>query len=408
MSMQCVILVGGLGTRLGTLTKECPKPMLPVAGRPFLDLLIENLVRFGFSDVLLLAGYRSEVVSAHFEAVQLRTQALGVTVTVIAEPGPLGTAGALLHAAPQLSSEFLLINGDSFFDFNLLDLAGFPGGSPLLARMALRRVKNAARYGVVTTDGRESVTAMRARPEAPAADAPGLINGGVYWLKREIVDLLPEGPCSIEHDIFPCLAIEMRLSGREYEGFFLDIGIPEDYRKAQQLLPLRRPALFLDRDGVLNRDDGYTHRIEDFHWNDGAVEAIRMANDANWFVFVVTNQAGVARGLYEEEDVWHLHGWMNTSLRQQGAHIDDFRFCPHHSDGIVPRYKRPCAWRKPNPGMIKDLAEHWPVDLESSLLVGDKSTDMDAGAAAGVRSLLYQGGNLRSAIQDQLPRYAPF
>jgi D-glycero-D-manno-heptose 1,7-bisphosphate phosphatase len=165
---------------------------------------------------------------------------------------------------------------------------------------------------------------------------------------------------------------------------------------------VRRPAVFFDRDGVLNRDIGYLHRPEDFVWLDGAREAIRLCNDAGYLVFVVTNQAGVARGHYGEEDVRALHRWMNSALAAYGAHIDAFEYCPHHPEGISAPYRRACSRRKPEPGMLLDLLCQWPVDREASFLVGNMQSDLDAAAAAGIRSHLYRGGNLAAFVADRL------
>jgi D-glycero-D-manno-heptose 1,7-bisphosphate phosphatase len=160
--------------------------------------------------------------------------------------------------------------------------------------------------------------------------------------------------------------------------------------------------VFLDRDGVLNRDDGYVGTLERFRWIDGAREAIRLANDLGYYVFVITNQAGVARGLYGEEDVRALHDWMANELREVGAVVDDWRFCPYHPAGIVERFREDHPWRKPNPGMIFDLLEKWPIERARSILVGDKESDCAAARAAGITPFLFQGENLRDFIAPLL------
>jgi len=169
----------------------------------------------------------------------------------------------------------------------------------------------------------------------------------------------------------------------------------------------RRPALFFDRDGVLNRDAGYIHRPDQFHWNDGAIEAVKAVNDAGWLAFVVTNQSGVARGYFDEAAVNALHVWMNEQLRASGAQIDDFRYCPHLAiENGIARYAVSCDCRKPKPGMILDLLRTWPADAAASVLIGDKQTDLEAAGAAGIRAILFEGGNLKAAVADVLRAHA--
>lgn len=166
----------------------------------------------------------------------------------------------------------------------------------------------------------------------------------------------------------------------------------------------RRGAVFFDRDGVINVDHGYVYRVEDFHWIKGAVAAVKAVNDRGLFAFLITNQAGVARGLYGEADVLALHAYMQATLRESGAHFDDIRYCPHHMQGTVARYARACDWRKPGPGMILDLARAWPVDLAASLVVGDKPSDLEAGRAAGVAGALFAGGDLEAFVKAALAK----
>jgi len=393
---QAVILCGGLGSRLGELTSDTPKPLLPIDGAPFLELLIREISRFGVTRFLLLAAFRSEQIEVFAAELPARLRR-DIAVEVAIEPDRAGTAGALHHARHRLEDRFFLFNGDSLLATDLLALEARLATDGAVGALALRPVEALGRYGVVTLEGKR-VTAFGASGD-PAA--PGLINGGVYAFSRKLVDRLPPGG-SLESDVLPYLAAEDALRGLVCDGFFLDIGVPEDYVRAQTEIPayFRRPALFLDRDGVLNEELGYVGTIDRFHWIEGAREAVKLANDRGWYVFIVTNQSGVGRGLYGLEDVRTLHAHVDAELREVGAHIDDLRFCPHHPDLGQGDFRRDCDWRKPSPGMLLDLMRMWPVDRARSVLIGDKTSDLEAAERADVRWIRFVGGRLDAVVAN--------
>ena len=165
---------------------------------------------------------------------------------------------------------------------------------------------------------------------------------------------------------------------------------------------MKRPAVFFDRDGVLNEDDGYAFDPGQIRWVEGAQEAVKAVNDAGYLAFVVTNQSGIARGFYEERHVRNLHEWMLRELAMVGARIDAFEFCPHHPDGLVERYRVLCSCRKPQPGMIRALLERYSVDIDASFMVGDKQSDLAAAQAAGIAAYLFDGSNLHTFIAPLL------
>ena len=163
-----------------------------------------------------------------------------------------------------------------------------------------------------------------------------------------------------------------------------------------------RPALFLDRDGVLNEDRGYVSRWEDFHWIAGAKETVAAFNRAGWLVIVVTNQSGVGRGYYTEDDMHGLHTRMGEDLAAAGAHIDAFYYAPQHPEAPMKAYRHPDPpLRKPNPGMILQALADWPIDAQASLLIGDKPSDLEAAERAGIRGVLFEGGDLAEFLKAE-------
>ena len=164
--------------------------------------------------------------------------------------------------------------------------------------------------------------------------------------------------------------------------------------------------MFLDRDGVLNQDTGYVHRPEQIVWSPDVAAAIRHLNETGYLVFVVTNQAGVARGYYDEDTVRALHAWMDGQLRQQGARVDEWRYCPHHPEAAIDAYRLTCRCRKPQPGMILDLARSWHVDMSRSFMIGDRPTDLAAAAAAGLPGFLVEKAGLLWQVRRLTDREA--
>ena len=397
---QCAVLVGGLGTRLGSLTATTPKPLLPCGDRPFLAWLLRELVRFGVTDFLLLTGHLSDQVAAAAPAIQASLPR-EARITISQEPVRAGTGGAVFHAANHLHDRFLLCNGDSLLDCNLANLlaAAAADDAGVTGRMLLRELPDASRFGVVQLDA-DRITGFRDRPAPGAtppgqAGAPGTINAGIYLFNRRLLDAL-SADCSLETDIMPRLAAARALRGTVADGYFRDIGVPEDFARAQTEIPalLRRRALFLDRDGVLNVDHGHVGSRDRFEWTPGALDTIRHATQSGWHVFVVTNQSGVARGYYDEQAVRDLLDWMSDEARRAGGTIDDTRYCPFHEAAIVEAYRRAHPWRKPEPGMLLDLIRAWELDPARCVMIGDQPTDMAAAAAAGIPGHMFPGGNL--------------
>ncbi|MGF1485447.1 MAG: D-glycero-beta-D-manno-heptose 1,7-bisphosphate 7-phosphatase [Opitutales bacterium] len=393
---QAVVLAGGLGTRLGELTKTCPKPLIPVGGKPFLEYLFWNLRRHGITRIVLSIGYLAEQIQNHFGD----GSAFGLEIVYVIEAEPAGTGGAVKLCLPHLDERFFVLNGDTLFDVNYLALfADWPEGHRG-SFIALRQVDDVSRYGEVTTDASGRVTNFGEK----SASGPGWINGGIYLMERAVIEALPAGQSSLERDCFPKLVEAGQLVARRFDGFFIDIGLPETLAEGQTSLPgwQRRPASFLDRDGTLNVDHAYVHTPDKFDWTPDAIAAVRWLNEAGYLAIVITNQAGIGRGYYTEAQFHALMRWVNEELRRHGAHLDGVYFSPYHAEHGLGDYQRDSDCRKPNPGMLLRAIDEWPIDPAGSFMCGDSEKDVEAARRAHIQGIRYTGGSLLDTIQAAL------
>ena len=354
MLNQAVILCGGLGTRLGSITKKTPKPLLRINKKSFIEYQIQNLARHGIKQIILLCCFRYDLFKKKYHNKVISS----VKILCFNENIFLGTGGGLSLFKKHLDTNFLVLNGDTIFDINYLDLySKFKNNK--LACIATTN-KKGARYLKLNKDG-------------------NLINAGIYLFKKKIFKYFKKQIISLEKDIFPKLYTDKKIQYIFYDKKkynFLDIGIPKDFEKASRALKKSffKPALFLDRDGVINKDLGYVYKIKDFKWVEGIKKIIKYYNDNNYYVFVITNQSGIGRGYYDINDVDKLHSWIQLNLKSNGSHIDKFYIAPYYKENKIFNQKDK-KMRKPNTGMIDLANKEWSINMKKSIFIGDQKTD---------------------------------
>jgi len=370
--MDAIVLAGGFGTRIQSVISDVPKPMAPVCGKPFLHYILQSLVRQNIDRIILAVGYKHEVILKHFG---YKFQSAELIYSI--ENEPLGTGGGIRKAIElTVGKQVLIINGDTYFDLPLEELMSFHANGQYDLTMCLKPMKHFERYGTVTVD-QNRVKGMK---EKQPCDT-GLINGGVYLINREIIEKFTVGDkFSFEKDFLEEEVWHLKFGAYISDKYFIDIGIPEDYEKAQMDFKLKNnKALFLDRDGVINKEKNYVFKIEDFEFIDGIFDFCEYFRKKGYLIFVITNQAGIARGFYSHEDFSALTDWMVAQFAQRNIYISRVYYCPHHPD-----ITGPCDCRKPNPGMILQAANEFDLNLSESILVGDCSHDLKAGENAGI------------------------
>jgi len=382
---QCVVLVGGKGTRLGDVTVNFPKPLLSINSKPFLEYLLSYIERYGFKEVLLLAGH------ANIEIIKFANnyKNSSLNVEVIVEKTPLGTGGSLINAYEKLDDIFFMLNGDSLLDGNWLSIIS-DLKEDINISMALTEVSDSGRYGAVKLSKKTVVSFEEKRKETKSI--PGLINAGIYCVRKKILKDIGLKKISFEKDILPALVSEKKVAGKKIAGYFIDIGTQETLKEANLTQWLKnRKAVILDRDGTLNEDRGYTYKAEDLIWKPGAKEFIKNLNKRNYYVFVATNQSGIARGKYSEDDMHKFHDKMQEELMKSGAYIDKFYYCPYHRDGIKLKYKKESNDRKPNTGMLEKITKEWSLNKKNLFFIGDSASDLECANNFKIKAYKYNG-----------------
>ena len=375
--MEVALLAGGLGTRLRSVVSEVPKCMAPVARRPFLWYLLEQLRGYNVERVILSVGYLREVVQ---EWLAEHAGEYPFEFRFAVEEQPLGTGGGIRLAASMADGpELVVLNGDTYFDADLNQLLDARRRRGLPIALALKPMCDFDRYGTVELGPEGVIHAFREKQHCEE----GLINGGVYAidLRSGVLDGLPE-KFSFEKEVLEPQCSRGRLCGLVQDGYFIDIGIPEDYARvcsAPWLLSSGYDTLLLDRDGVINvlRPGDYVKTIDEFEWIPGVKEALRDAAGKFRHIFVVTNQRGVGKGIMTREALDGIHDWMTAEIAAAGGRIDGIYVCTAVSEDD------PC--RKPNRGMFDQILRDYPdVDPARTLMVGDSPSDREFANNCGI------------------------
>ncbi len=379
---QAIILAGGLGTRLRSVVSDVPKCMAPVCGKTFLHFVIEYFLQQGVDRIIFSLGYKSDMI---IDYVNDQYPMLNKQFSI--EEEPLGTGGAIKLACSLASEKnVLILNGDTLFKIDTKQLADFHNSCGAECTLSLKPMHDFNRYGVVELNTDGLISSFKEKQHYDS----GLINGGVYALN--VAGFLKEEwpqKFSFEKDYLEQCVNKRKIYGVMQDGYFIDIGIPEDYERAQHELKMidlnkidNTWTLFLDRDGVINHEkyNDYIHNWDEFYFYDGVPEAIAMFAKIFNRIVVVTNQKGVGKGVTLLPDLEQMHTNMIAEIEHKGGRIDKVYFCPDLEDESPNR--------KPNPGMglqaLKDFPE---IDPARSIMVGNTLSDMQFGRNLGMHTI---------------------
>ncbi|MBO4298923.1 MAG: HAD-IIIA family hydrolase [Clostridia bacterium] len=413
--MKAVIMAGGRGTRLASVAKDVPKPMVSVGGMPVLEYEIAMLREQGFDDILLTVGHMGGVIMDYFgdgsRVSPVTGRPFGAHIEYYVETEPLGSAGALLEIRDRLTDDFLLLNGDVVFHVDFGRMIAFHREKRADVTLFVHPNSHPYDSGLLVEDERGAVARWLTREEPRPEWYHNTVNAGLHILNASVIDeairarqARREGraKADLDRDILKPLAGTGRMFCYHSPEYVKDMGTPErlaavrrdfaEGRVQNGSLREKRKAVFLDRDGTINEYVGFLRRPEDFRLLPGAAEAVKLIHEKGYLAVVATNQPVIARGEVTLEGLDEIHRKMETLLGLEGAFIDALYFCPHHPDGGFagerPEYKIACECRKPKPGMLLRAAKELNIDLAASWMAGDGKNDIGAGKNAGCRTAL--------------------
>lgn len=389
-------MAGGKGTRIKEVNSEVPKPMIPLLGKPILQYQIESLKKQGIQEFVLVVGYLGHIIKEYFSD----GKNFGVRIEYIEEKEPLGTAGALYLLKDKIKEDFLLLCGDLIFDIDIRKF--YAAHKKYGGEITLFTHPNSHPYdsGIIIADEDKRVTNWLHK-EDERQWYRNRVNAGLHFMSPAILDRFSElKKCDLDRDLLKPLVGEGKLFVYDSPEYVKDMGTPDRfYTVANDIqsglvsaknLSQKQRAVFLDRDGTINKYVGFLTDINDFELLEGVVDAVKKINKSGYLAIVVSNQPVIARGEVSLEELGAIHNKMETLLGTEGAYLDAVYFCPHHPhkgyQGERPKYKIDCECRKPKPGMLFGAAEDFNIDLTQSWIIGDSENDILCGKNAGCKT----------------------
>ncbi|MDC3062274.1 HAD-IIIA family hydrolase [Candidatus Pelagibacter sp.] len=386
-----VILVGGRGSRIGKITIKTPKPLIKINKKPFLDQLIANKLKYEFKRIFLLCSFKKDLFFKKYHNKKIHKS----KIVCIDEGSGKDTAGALYLLRNTLKKKFVLINGDTFFDIDMNELFK-QNLKKKIACIALTKINNKQEKIKI-----KNLNLNKKKEVYFSKSKTNIINGGIYLFDRRIFKFIKNRPQSLENDIFRKLIKKNQVKGILSKRNFIDIG---SYKKLDFLKKnpsyIQNKAFFLDRDGVINKENGYVLKYSQFFFLSGVKEAIRYINNKNYLVIILTNQSAVGQGFLTELKLNKIHQKMMKELfNNTRSKINDIYFAPYFKKSKYQKYRKNSGDRKPNIGMFKKALEKWNIDIKKSFFIGDKKTDYLASKKAHIKFFYRDKGSFYKQVR---------
>ena len=385
-----VILVGGRGSRLGSLTSKTPKPLIKINRKPFLDHLICKLIKYNFKNIFLLCSYKKKFFFDRYHNKYFHNS----KIICIDEGKQKGTGGALYKLRNKIKSHFILINGDTFFDidYNLLKKTRISKKNIFMCLTNIKKTHNNLQMNKLSLKKKEINISY---------NKTNLVNGGIYLINKRILNKVKKQFMSFENDILKNEIENRRVIGKYFNDFFIDIGSLRKLRDIKKNYEqIKNNCFFLDRDGVINKENGYIKDYKDFIFLKGVHEAIKYLNNKKFIVIIITNQAAVGKGIISEEKLNLIHNKMMNNLHRKNAYIDDIYYAPYFKNSKIRKYRKNKYDRKPNIGMFLKAIKKWNIDTSSSYFIGDKVTDKMASDKIGIKFHFKKHKSLYKQIKE--------